>query len=288
MQARNQLTLNQLTFGEAIESPSATKLPVRLAVSLLTDRNGVIDINLPIAGSVNDPQFSVWGIVFQVIGNLLTKALTAPFSMFAGGEAADLSAVPFLPGTVALAPEAGATLDHVAKALTERPALHMTVTGASDAAAERADIQRADLEARLQAERRRELLRGGVSLAAPVSPNAASAAAPADASPISTAERDKLVREVYRATQLPDKPRNLIGLAKDIPVPEMEALLMAAVPVTDDTARQLALQRGLAVRDALIDRGLPTERLFLAAPKLHSASDDSPWTPRAQLSLASK
>jgi hypothetical protein len=226
------------------------------------------------------------------LGNLLTKALTAPFSMFAGGEAADLSTVPFLPGTVALAPEAGATLDRVAKALTERPALHMTVTGASDPAGERADIQRADLEARLQAERRRELLRGGASLAAPVSPNAAPAAASsvalADAAPLSATERDKLVRQVYSATKLPDKPRNLIGLAKDIPVPEMENLLMAAVPVTDDTARQLALQRGLAVRDALIDRGLPSERLFLAAPKLRSASDDGPWTPRVQLSLATK
>jgi hypothetical protein len=266
---------------------------VRLAVSLLTDRNGVIDINLPISGSVNDPQFSVWGLVFQVIGNLLSKALTAPFSMFTGGEAADLSTVPFVPGSVALAPEAGATLDQVAKALTERPALHMTVTGASDPAAERADIQRADLEARVQAERRRELLRGGASLPAPRSPNAASAAAPAaalaDVAPLSAAERDRLVRQVYSATKLPDKPRNLIGLAKDIPVPEMEALLMAAVPVTEDTARQLALQRGLAVRDALIDRGLPAERLFLAAPKLHSGAEgDAAWAPQVQLSLATK
>ena len=109
-----------------------------------------------------------------------------------------------------------------------------------------------------------------------MSPNAASAASAAHTAPLTGAERDRLVREVYRTTKLPDKPRNLIGLAKDIPVPEMEALLRAAVPVTDDSARQLALQRGLAVRDALIDRGLPAERLFLAAPKLHGASDDGP------------
>ena len=56
LDAKNQLTLNQLTFGEATNSPDATKLPVRLAVALLTDRNGVIDINLPITGSINDPQ----------------------------------------------------------------------------------------------------------------------------------------------------------------------------------------------------------------------------------------
>jgi hypothetical protein len=66
----------------------------------------------------------------------------------------------------------------------------------------------------------------------------------------------------------------------------MEALLVAAVPADADAARQLALQRGLAVRDALIDRELPSERLFLAAPKLRATGEgDAQWTPRVLLSL---
>ena len=82
--ASNQVVLNQFTSGERVESPSASQLPVLLAVALLKDRNGVIDINLPVGGSVNDPQFSTGGIVWKIILNLLGKALTAPFSLLAG------------------------------------------------------------------------------------------------------------------------------------------------------------------------------------------------------------
>jgi hypothetical protein len=99
-------------------------------------------------------------------------------------------------------------------------------------------------------------------------------------------QRESIVKRIYADTRLPDKPRNVIGLAKDIPVAEMEALLRKATPVTTETARELALQRGLAVRDALIAKGLPSERLFVAAPKLRAAGEsDAAWTPRVQLAL---
>ena len=79
--ASNKLKLDQLTFGERVESPTATKLPVLLAVSLLKDRNGVINLDLPIEGTLDDPQFSVWGLVVQVVVNLIGKAVTAPFAL---------------------------------------------------------------------------------------------------------------------------------------------------------------------------------------------------------------
>jgi hypothetical protein len=276
LDAKNQVILNQLTFGDKVESPDATKLPVLLAVALLKDRNGVIDINLPVSGSINDPQFSVFGIVLKVIGNLLVKALTAPFALLAGGGSEDLSVVEFRPGTAIVTDGSRATLDKVAKALTDRESLKMTVTGASDPASEREAFQQAALDARLLAERRRELLRGGAS------------AADADALTTLDAEtRARMLREVYRATSLPNKPRNAIGLARDIPGPEMESLLKGATVVSTDAMRELALQRGLAVRDALLAKGLPGERLFLAAPKLRAAGEaDAAWTPRVQLSLS--
>ena len=102
--AENNVYLDQLTFGEKVESPTATKLPVLLAVALLKDRNGVIDVNLPICGSLDDPQFSVGGIIIQVIVNLIVKAVTAPFAllgaMFGGGE--ELAYVEFAPGSAQL------------------------------------------------------------------------------------------------------------------------------------------------------------------------------------------
>ena len=87
---------------------------------------------------------------------------------------------------------------------------------------------------------------------------------------LDAATRETLLRQVYADTKLPDKPRNVLGLAKDIPVAQMEALLRKAAPVNEDTVRQLALDRGIAVRDALLARGLPSERLFLAAPRPHA------------------
>jgi uncharacterized protein involved in outer membrane biogenesis len=276
LDAKNQVVLNQLTFGDKVDSPDATKLPVLLAVALLKDRNGVIDINLPVSGSINDPQFSVFGIVLKIIGNLLVKALTAPFALLSGGGSEDLSFVGFEPGTARLTDAGRGVVDKVAKALTERPALKMTVTGASDPQSERDAIQRAALDARIAAEQRREALRAGAAADAPLPP-------------LTPAQRDALVRRLYADTRLPDKPRNAIGLARDIPVPEMEALLRRATVVSSDTARELALQRGLAVRDALVAKGLPGERLFLAAPRLRaSGEDDAAWSPRVQLALSTQ
>lgn len=272
LNASNQVILNQLTFGEKIASPEATKLPVLLAVALLKDRNGVIDINLPVSGSLNDPQFSVGGIIVKVILNLIAKALTSPFSLLAGGGSDDLSLVEFVPGTATLGPGSGATIDKVAKALTDRPALKMTVTGASDPASEREAYQQALIESRLVAEQRREALRSGAAASAPTP---------------GTDERNRLLKEVYKQTEIPNKPRNVLGFQKDIPAAEMEALLKTRLLVTEEAMRELALQRGIAVRDALIAKGLPSERLFLAAPKLRvSGEEDAKWTPRVQLSLS--
>jgi len=273
LQARNQLVLNQLTFGERVDSPSATRLPVRLAVALLADRNGVIDIDVPISGSINDPQFSVFGIVVKVIGNLLVKALTAPFSLLFGGTSEDLSVVEFMPGTAQVATAGAGNIDRIAKALADRPSLRLTVAGAADPVSERDAIQAANLEARILAEQRRERARAGGSSDAPLPP-------------LSAEQRAALVRRVYADTRLPDKPRNVLGMAKDIPPAEMEALLRGAVVVSTDTARELALQRGMAVRDALIARGLAAERLFLAAPRLRvSGEEDAAWTPQVRLTL---
>ena len=281
LEARNQVILNQLTFGDKIESKDATKLPVLLAVALLKDRNGVIDINLPVSGSVNDPKFSVGGIIVKVIINLLVKALTAPFALLSGGGSDDLSVVEFQPGTALITDGGSSAIDKVAKALTERPALKMTVTGACDPVGERDAFQHAAIETRLLAEARRENLRAGVPAAA-----ASGASAP---QALSSDEHTRLLQQLYKNTDIPNKPRNAVGFAKDIPPDQMEALLKTRTPVSDDAMRELALQRGLAVRDALIAKGLPSERLFLAAPKLRVAADDTgAWTPRVQLSLSTR
>lgn len=276
LDAKNQLVLNQLTFGERIDSPDATSLPVRFIVALLTDRNGVIDLNLPISGSVNDPQFSLFGLVLKVIGNLLVKAVTAPFSLLSGGAGPDLGQLPFEAGTARIASSGLPALDQAAQALRDRPALKLTITGAADPVEEREAMRTAALVARLAEEQRRDLARAGRPLAAD-----------APAPPLAPAERETLLRRLYEAAPLPDRPRNLIGLLKTLPAAEMEARLRAAVVISTDSARDLALQRALAVRGALAERGLPVERLFLAAPRVRLAAegDDTAWVPRAELAV---
>jgi hypothetical protein len=153
------------------------------------------------------------------------------------------------------------------------------VTGAAVPVSERDAYQRAAIDARLRAESRREALRSGGPAVA-----ASAASAPP---PLGAEERNRLLERVYQNTDLPDKPKNAFGFAKSVPPPEMEALLMKRVLVTSEAARELALQRGIAVRDALIAKGLPNERLFLAAPKLRATGEgEAGWTPRVQLSLS--
>lgn len=262
LEARNQIVLNQLTFGDKVDSPDATRLPVLLAVALLKDRNGVIDLDLPVGGSINDPEFSVGGLVLKLILNLLGKALTAPFALLSGGGGSqDLSQLAFEPGTTRLAPAADEVLSTVAQSLVERPALQLTITGVADPVRERAAVQAAMLEQRLRA------LDGS---------------ADADAPPWDTARREAALRRLYADTPLPDKPRNLLGLTTSPEPSRMEALLLAAMPADEGVARALASRRAEAARDALRARGLANDRLFLAAPRL--SGQDGPM-PGASLQI---
>ncbi len=269
--ANNQLVLNQLSFGDKVDG-APNSLPVRLAVALLADRNGVIDINPPVSGSLNDPEFSLGPVIFKAIVNLIFKAVTSPFSLLAGalgGGGEELSMVNFAPGSAALSADARQGLDKVAKALVERPALRMTVVGTASLEAEREGFKRERLLQLVQAEKRRAAVLAGQSAPAVVT--------------VSEAEYPVLLKEVYRRSDSP-KPRNLIGLAKELPPAEMEALLLAHIAVSEELMRELAVQRGVAVRDYLVSRQLPLERLFLGAAR--AVAPEAKWSPRAELKLA--
>ncbi|MDR7305752.1 DUF748 domain-containing protein [Rhodoferax saidenbachensis] len=269
--ASNKLVLNQLSFGDKVEG-APNSLPVKLAVALLADRNGVIDLDLPISGSLNDPQFRIGPVIWKVITNLVVKAITSPFSLLAnalgGGGSAELSTVAFAPGSGALSDAARTGLDKVAKALVERPALKLTVVGQAQLEAEREAVKREKLKGLLLAEKRRRASGQGQDAAAVNSYTAE--------------EMPVLLRAVYRRADI-TKPRNLVGLTKDIEVPDMEALLLANITVTDDTIRELALQRSVVVKDYLATQKVPTERLFLGAIKTTGHAADA--KPQAELNL---
>jgi len=270
--ATNNIVLNQLKFGDKVPD-ATTSLPVKLAVALLADRNGVIDLNLPVSGSLNDPQFRLMPIVFKIIGNLIVKAVTAPFSLLAsafGGGGEEMSMVIFPAGRATLSPEARTGLDKVVKLLQERPSLKMTVAGTASLEHERDAFKRAQLHSLVLAEKRRTD-KTAVNTDAGVP------------SEVSEQQYPVLLKAVYQQADFP-KPRNLIGLTKDIPLTEMQALLLANLTAQESDMTALALKRGVAVRDYLASQKLPGERLFLGAVK--AVTVDAKWQPRAELSLA--
>jgi hypothetical protein len=271
--ATNKLVLNQLQFGEEVAGAPAS-LPVKLAVALLADRNGVIDVDLPLSGSLNDPQFSVGPLIWKAVVNLIVKAVTAPFSLLTGGlggGSGESSAITFEPGSADLSAGAKESLDKVAKALTDRPALQMTVVGTSSLEKERDAYQRQRVRQLAYAEKRRVAVRGGQT--------------GTDVAPVTDAEYPELLTAVYKRADI-TKPRNLVGLAKDLPLKDMENLLFASVPVDEESMRQLAVARGAAVRDYLLGKNLTSERLFLGAVRTTASGAD--WKPGAELSLTMK
>ncbi|MCZ2497623.1 DUF748 domain-containing protein [Xylophilus sp. Kf1] len=282
LSATNSLLLRQLVFDEQADG-GKSNLPVRLAAALLADSNGVIDLDLPISGSLNDPQFSLGPVIGKALMNLFTRIVTSPFSLLRnafGGSAAvaaETLAVPFAVGSAELSDDARKALDGIAQSLVAKPVLQLTVSGTAstdDADREAEGFRRERLRQLARFEKRRALI-----AAAPT------AAPPAVAQVTVTApEYPALLRKVYAATDMP-KPRNLIGIARELPVEEMERLLAEQIDVGDDTLRGLALQRGVAVRDYLASHGVPAARVFLGAVRLNE-KPVAGWSPSAQLRLS--
>jgi Domain of Unknown Function (DUF748) len=130
LDAQHHIVIDQLEFGAATDSKEAVSLPIRLAVALLKDRNGVIDLNLPVSGSIDDPKFKVGPIIWKLFTGLLTKMVTAPFAALSslfGGHSEDLAYVDFMPGSPVLNSSEADKLAKLAQALVERPQLKLNI-----------------------------------------------------------------------------------------------------------------------------------------------------------------
>lgn len=256
--AQNNVVLDQLTFGAPVESPDAIKAPILLAVSLLKDRNGVIDINLPISGSLSDPQFSIGGLVVKVIVNVIVKAVTSPFALLGSlfGSDADLDHVAFEPGRASLGDTARSKLDTLGKALVDRPALKIEVTGRTDRAIDAEGYRRALLDSKVKAAK------------------AAKSRQPVDEVVVDPAEYPELLETVYKSASFP-KPRNMVGLTKSLPVGEMETLILTNTEVSDEDLRLLGLARAQVVKDYLAQQvKIEDARLFVIAPNTAARDGD--------------
>ena len=133
--ADNHIFLDQLTFGTRVQSPHAVNLPIAMAVSLLKNSRGEIDVTVPVSGSLSDPQFNMGAVILKAISNLILKVVASPFTLLAaaaGGSNQRLDYVEFAPGLGTLTPDSQKRLDILAKGLQDRPGMRLSISGRVD------------------------------------------------------------------------------------------------------------------------------------------------------------
>jgi uncharacterized protein involved in outer membrane biogenesis len=257
LEAQNHIFLDQLTLGDKVESPEATKLPVRLAIALLKNRKGEINLDIPVTGYINDPKFSLGRIIIKILVNILVKAATSPFSLlskiFGGG--ADLSYVEFHQGSAAIGDAMAKKLDAVVKALYDRPSLKLEIEGYADPEKDREGLRQYIFDRKVKTQKWKDMVaKEGQAISV-------------DEVNVGKDEYPIYLKKAYKAEKFP-KPRNILGFAKSLPVPEMEKLMLTNIEVKDDDLRALASRRALTVKDYVLKSGeVDPQRVFLVEPK---------------------
>jgi uncharacterized protein involved in outer membrane biogenesis/outer membrane protein OmpA-like peptidoglycan-associated protein len=268
LNAENKLVLEQLELGEQVDSPDAVDLPVRLAIALLKDSDGKIEIELPVSGDLNNPEFSVMPIVWQTLRNLVVRAASAPFKFIAGlvsgADEVNLDRVQFSPGTADLDPQAQGVLNTLAAALKERPTLRLEVQGVSATAGDGPRLAEQRLQSEYQISYYKALQADGDKV-------------PAQASLLEVPEDEKaeLLEGIYSA-QLKQKPPTEWNKLND---EQREGKLREAVlnkwADNEGLLRKLGQTRAANIKQYLVEQGgLTDQRIYLLDVNIAAAEAD--------------
>lgn len=262
LKGENLVAVDQFTFGARNNSPDATKLPLKLGVALLKDRNGRIDLDLPVSGSLDDPSFKISGIVWKALLNVLLKATTSPFALLGalagGGE--ELQYVDFDPGLATLNDSQTNKLMKLTKALDERPALNLEIGATCDAKRDTEAVGRAKVLDKMKTLRIQELVARGKP-----APEIATVQLEDD-------EYDRLLRRAYRETfnTTPEQALReaLLATAATNASPESAAALAAAAEPPAPGKGATALTQRASLTDLVkMSQGPPAGGTATAAGK---------------------
>lgn len=161
LQGKNQIVVERLTLGEKVKSPDAPNLPLDLAIALLEDSKGVIDVGLPVKGDLDSPEFSFGGLIWKALTNLISKIVTSPFralgALLPGGGDETLNMVAFEPGKSSVPPPEKEKLITLANALQKRPRLKLTVQGRYNPETDLAELRSQSLRRALALRQGQEL-----------------------------------------------------------------------------------------------------------------------------------
>ncbi len=240
IEGRNRIVVDQLQLGEKVASPKALDLPLRLAIALLTDENGVMDLGVDISGNINDPEFDLGGIVWKAVRNVIVKAATAPFKLLANlvGSKQKLDFVAFAPGSEALDDRAQEKLNALRDALEQRPELRLMVSGQTE--------DGADSQALREQQRDDQLQEAGLS-------------------ETQLAERGRAWRnaleDLYEKQQPDADPDDLTDA-------QLADAVRDGVVLRPTALRALAGRRALTIKRTLVTQlGLGAERVFIDSGK---------------------
>ncbi len=263
LKAQNRIFFDALTLGERVQSPDATSLPVKLALALLTDRQGRIELDVPVQGNLDDPHFSIFHIVIKALANLFTKIVTAPFDALASAFKGQIvTHVGFAAASADLDDEARSQVTKLADVLFQRPALRIEIQATADAASDGAAIRKERFSQLLRTAKHNALQAAGQS------------ALPPEEIRVEAAEKDIYVALAYATADFP-KPRDGAGKEKILPPAEMEKLLYTQIQVDENDLRRLANARAAAVRDQLLaDERLKAEHIFTVQPQVLEKAED--------------
>jgi hypothetical protein len=296
----NKLVVERLTLGEKVESPEAMNLPLDLAIALLEDSKGVIDLGLPVSGSLDSPEFSYGALIWKALVNLLTKIVTSPFRALAGllpgGGEQGLDFVAFEAGRPDIPPPEKEKLAKLAGALQKRPQLKLIVQGRYNSETDRAEL-------RLAAVRRAVANRLGQKLEPDEEPGPVDFSSPETGKALEAMFSDRFGADAIKVLKA-DQEAAREKSQKDAATAKTTAGTRTAVeedpgqfaknlfkrlaeaePVDDAALVKLADARAQAIVAELTDAGqLPTERIEVKP----SAADDKKGSVSAALSLEAR
>ena len=317
LRGENKIVLKQVELGKKVESPGALDLPLELAIAILKDSQGVIDIGLPIGGDLDDPSFDYGAVIGKAVGNLLGGIVTAPFralgALFGAGDE-KIGAIAFEPGSDVIAPPERQKLETVARALQEKPALQLVVPPAYAAEQDTAALK--SLAVRTEIVRRM-----GIELTPGEDPGPIDTANPRVQRAVEAAFNERYASEVLpalkrRLVEAPPSAGPPIETGKSTAVvsPSSESKLdtlvassaaaqpasvfpafyqslvdrlIAQEPVSEQMLTELAVRRGNAVmRELTTIRGLPVARVTLGEPHQVTDANETAVTMQLRLEVA--
>ena len=263
LKGSNHIATKDLTLGDKVAGGGNVKLPIKLGVSLLTDKDGRITLDFPVEGRLDDPEFGVGTAIGSAIGEVVSELVKSPFRLLGkigggggGKEEEDLGYVEFPAGSAALDPASAERLRTLATALKERPGVRIVVPGAWDDAADGTALREAALEKRL----------GGRAGGSSASVSAL------ESIYLETATREDLAA-LRRAQEKPGAAGEKPTLDEAAYASELRRRIVASQPIPAGALETLGQTRADSVRAALVDAsGLDASRVELTAPRAVAGS----------------